>query len=118
MSANFTNDMGTIIIQDNVIATIAGVSAMGTYGIVGMAAKNATDGLFELLKFENLSRGIKVSSENRKITIDIHVILQYGVNISVVADNLIDKVRFNVEEMTGLEVKDIHLHVQGIRLGE
>ncbi|MCF6466421.1 Asp23/Gls24 family envelope stress response protein [Clostridium sp. Cult2] len=116
MPARKKNEYGYIDIDDNVIATIAGLSAMESYGIVGMASKNATDGFFELLKRENLSRGVKIYTEKEQILIDLHVILQYGIRISVVAENIIEKVKFNVENLTGLKVSRINVYVQGIRV--
>jgi len=110
------NEFGHIDIDDNVIATIAGLSAMESYGIVGMASKNATDGFFELLKRDHLSKGVKIHSEGNEIVIDLHVILQYGIKISVVAENIIEKVKFNVENLTGLKVKKVNVYVQGIRV--
>jgi uncharacterized alkaline shock family protein YloU len=114
--ARTKNEYGHIDIDDNVIATIAGLSAMESYGIVGMASKNATDGFFELLKRDNLSKGVKIYIEKDEILIDLHVILQYGMRISVVAENIIEKVRFNVENLTGLKVSKINVYVQGIRV--
>lgn len=116
MPAREKNQYGYIDIDDNVIATIAGLSAMESYGIVGMASKNATDGFFELLKKDNLSKGVKIYSEQNEIIIDLHVILQYGIKISVVAENIIEKVKFNVENLTGLKVKKVNVYVQGIRV--
>ncbi|HSH35721.1 Asp23/Gls24 family envelope stress response protein [Schnuerera sp.] len=116
MPARTKNEFGCIDIDDNVIATIAGLSAMESYGIVGMASKNATDGFFELLKRENLSRGVKIYTDKDEILIDLHVVLQYGIRISVVAENIIEKVRFNVENLTGLKVSKINVYVQGIRV--
>lgn len=116
MSAKTSTDLGLISIDDNVIATLAGVSAMESYGIVGMASKNATDGLFELLKWDYLAKGIKVYSRDNVVTIDLHVILEYGVKISVVADNIIDRVKFSVEKLTGMKVDMINVYVQGIRV--
>ncbi|GFN36365.1 Asp23/Gls24 family envelope stress response protein [Tepidimicrobium xylanilyticum] len=116
MPARAKNDYGYIDIDDNVIATIAGLSAMESYGIVGMASKKAKDGFFELLKRENLSKGVKIYIENDEITIDLHVILQYGMRISVVAENIIEKVKFNLENLTGMKVKQVNVYVQGIRV--
>lgn len=116
MPAKTNNDLGFINIDDNVVATIAGLSAMESYGIVGMASKNATDGFFELLKRDNLSKGIKVYTEKNEVVIDLHVILEYGIKISVVAENIIEKVKFNVENLTGLKVNKINVYVQGIRV--
>lgn len=116
MPARDKNQFGNIDIDDNVIATIAGLSAMESYGIVGMASKNATDGFFELLKGENLAKGVKVYTEKNEVVIDLHVILQYGIKISVVAENIIEKVKFNVENLTGLKVRKVNVYVQGIRV--
>lgn len=116
MPAKTNTKYGLISVDDNVIATLAGISAMESYGIVGMASKNAKDGLFELLKSDYLSKGIKVYSKDNSITIDLHVILEYGVRISVVAENIIDRVKFNIENLTGLKVDKINVHVQGIRV--
>ncbi len=89
---------------------------MESYGIVGMASKNAADGIFELLKFENLSKGIKVNTENNQINIELHVVLEYGVKISVVGQNIIERVKFNIENLTGLTIDNIEVLVEGIRL--
>ncbi|MBU5437751.1 Asp23/Gls24 family envelope stress response protein [Tissierella sp. MSJ-40] len=116
MSAKTNTEFGYISIDDNVIATIAGLSAMESYGIVGMASKNATDGFFELLKWDHLSKGIKVYTKEDNVTIDLHVILEYGVKISVVAENIIERVKFTVENLTGLKVDKINVNVQGVRV--
>ncbi|MGO1469288.1 MAG: Asp23/Gls24 family envelope stress response protein [Tissierella sp.] len=116
MPTKTNTEMGTISIDENVIATLAGVSAMESYGIVGMASKNATDGLFELLKWDSLTKGIKVYLKENKLNIDLHVILQYGVKISVVAKNIIERVKFNVEKLTGQKIDSINIYVQGIRV--
>lgn len=116
MPARFNGEFGSISVDDNVIATIAGLSAMECYGIVGMASKNATEGFFELLKWENLSKGVKINTEENEVQIDLYVILQYGVRISVVASNIIEKVKYNVENLTGLKVEKINVFVQGVRV--
>ena len=116
MPAKETNEYGLISIDNNVIARLAGISAMESYGIVGMASKDATDGFFELLKWDHLTRGIKVYSKDNTLIIDLHVILEYGVKISVVAKNIIDRVKFNVENVTGMTIDKINVYVEGIRV--
>ena len=116
MSVKIINENGSLIIDDQVIATIAGVSAMECYGIVGMASKNATEGFFELVKKEQLTRGIKVNVKENKVILDLHVIVQFGVKVSVVAENIISKVKYNVENFTGLEVEKVNIYVQGVRV--
>ncbi|NLL73104.1 MAG: Asp23/Gls24 family envelope stress response protein, partial [Clostridiales bacterium] len=78
---------------------------------------NMKDGIVKLLKKDNLSHGVNVIiDENNKITIDLHIIVSYGVSISAVADNLISNVKYNVEEFSGLEVEKINIFVEGVRV--
>ena len=103
-SSSMNTHMGNISIDNEVIAQYAGSVAMECFGIVGMAGINVRDGVFGLLKKESMTRGINVSlTPEGKLVIDFHVIVSYGVNIPTVADNLIDSVRYKVEEFTGLE---------------
>lgn len=115
MNFRISTELGSLIIEDSVIANIAGASALESYGIVGMAARNATDGIFELLKMDYLSKGIYVHGEDELI-IDLHVILEYGINISTVAENIIERVKFNVETLTSLKVASVNIFVEGIRV--
>ena len=107
MPAKFNDEYGYISIDDDVIATVAGLSAMECYGIVGMATKSATEGFFELLKWENLSKGVKVHTNETHIVVDLFVILQYGI---------IEKVKYNVENQTGLKIEKINVFIQGVRV--
>ncbi len=116
MPTTIDTNLGSIIIESNVLASIAGISAMESYGIVGMASKNAADGIFQLLRFENLAKGIEVNVEEDHISIKLHVILEYGVRVSTVGENIIDRVRFNIEQMTGLVVDDVDVLVEGVRM--
>ncbi|MDD4779844.1 MAG: Asp23/Gls24 family envelope stress response protein [Tissierellia bacterium] len=116
MSIKSVNEYGNITIDDQVIATIAGISAMECYGIVGMASKNATEGFFELLKREQLTKGIKVSTIEEKIIIDLYAVFQYGVKISVVAENVISNVKYSVESFLGVQVEKVNIFVQGVRV--
>ena len=116
MPAVINREMGSIITENNVLASIAGMSAMESYGIVGMASKNATDGLLELLRFENISKGIKVITDDDKLVIELHVVLEYGVRISTVGQNIIDNVKFRIKELTNLEPDQVSVIVEGIRI--
>lgn len=116
MPTTIDTNLGSITIESNVLASIAGISAMESYGIVGMASKNAADGIFQLLRFENLAKGIEVNVEEDYISIKLHVILEYGVRVSTVGENIIDRVRFNIEQMTGLVVNDVDVLVEGVRM--
>jgi uncharacterized alkaline shock family protein YloU len=115
MSAKINNEFGTIEIDKQVISQIAYKSAMESYGLVGLAYK--TKGIVELLKGENATKGVSVQElEDGTIAIELYVIMQYGTNISTVANNIIDKVKYTIEKMTALKVSKIDVNVQGIRV--
>ena len=117
MKGRISNQMGEILISTDVIAKYAGYTGVECFGIVGMAAINVRDGLVQLLKRDNLTKGINVTvKENNKLVIDFHVIVAYGVSISAVAENLFDSVKYKVEEFTGMEIEKINLFVEGVRV--
>ena len=117
MNGQLTNSLGTVTIDPDVIATYAGSVAVECFGIVGMAAVNMKDGLVKLLKRDYLSHGINVTiDDNNEISIDFHVIVSYGVSIFTVSDNLIDTVKYRVEEFTGMKIKKINISVEGVRV--
>lgn len=74
------------------------------------------DGLVRLLKKESLTHGINVDIEDNHISLDFHVIVAYGISISAVADNLIENVKYKVEEFTGMTVDKINIYVEGVRV--
>lgn len=116
MIDSINNENGCISYSEDVLTTIVGVSTMECYGVVGMASKNATDGLWELLKGENLSKGVKIHSKDNELFIELYIIVEYGTKISVIASNIIQKIRYNVESYTGLKVSSITVNVQGVRV--
>ena len=116
MIAKIDNDNGSITMTTEVIANIAGISAMRCYGVVGMASRNTTDGLASLLKIEALSRGVKVVVQEDCLTVDLHIITEYGVNISVICTNIKNSVRYKLETITGLQVKEVNIYVESIRV--
>ena len=116
MKGRMNTQMGEVLIDTDVIAKYAGSVAVECFGIVGMASVNMKDGLVKLLKRDSLTHGISVELKDNKITLDFHVIVVYGVNISSVADNLISTVKYQVEEFTGLEIEKINIYVEGIRV--
>lgn len=116
-ASSMNTHMGSISIDNEVIAQYAGAVAMECFGIVGMANVNVKDGLVSLLKLDSMTRGINVSlDQNNKLKLDFHVIVAYGVSISAVCDNLIDNVKYKVEEFTGLEIEKINIYVEGVRV--
>ncbi len=112
-ASSMDTHMGNISIDHEVIAQYAGTVAMECFGIVGMSVK---DGLVKLLKKESMTRGIQVSLNNNRLTLDFHVIVSYGVSILAVSDNLIDSVKYKVGEFTGIEIEKINIFVEGVKV--
>ena len=116
MIATIKNDLGRVVISEKVITTLAAQSASETYGIVGLAAQNVKDCIFELLGVENSTKGVTIKANGDAVDIDLTVILEYGVRIAVVAENIIDKVKYNIESNLNLKVNSVNVIVQGIRV--
>ncbi len=112
----FSNDNGQVSYSEEVVAKIVGLSTMECYGVVGMVSKSATEGLWELMRIENLSKGVKITNKNNELSINLYVMIEYGTKISVIANNIIQKVRYNVENYTGLKVATITVNVQAVRV--
>lgn len=116
MVSKIKNNYGLITIDNEVIAKIAGLAAMDCYGIVGMAAKNVKDGIVQLLKLESLTKGIKLEITEEGIIIDLHIIVQYGINIPAIADSIISTIKYKVEEYVGQKVLRVNVLVEGVKV--
>ena len=112
--SSMNTHMGNITIDKEVIAQYAGTVATECFGIVGMGI--TVKDVVKLLRKDNLSKGITVTINNNKLTLDFHVIVSYGVSILAVSDNLIDNVKYKVEEFTGMAVEKINIFVEGVRV--
>ena len=111
MTAVIKNELGTITMNEELIASIAGFAAGENYGIVAMNSKTAGDALLQLVGGENVKRGVKVSIlEDQSIDIDLYVTLP------AVAANTISNVKYRVEELTGLKVKHVNIYVEAVRV--
>jgi uncharacterized alkaline shock family protein YloU len=118
MGKEIVNSLGKIDISEEVISTIAGATAVECYGLVGMASRKLTDGFVDLLGRENLGRGVVVSIKDNEVIIDLHIVVGYGVKISEVAANVMERVRYTTEKLTGLNVSQVNVNVQGVRVLE
>lgn len=116
MKGTITSKLGEISITPEVIAAYAGTTAIECFGIVGMAKVSVADGLVKLLKRESLAKGINVMIEDNEILLDFHVIVAYGVSIRAVTDNLIENVKYKLEDCTGMKVRQVNVFVEGVRV--
>lgn len=113
-----TND-GQVTITNDVIATIAGGAAVESYGVVGMASKSQIkDGIAEILRKENFSRGAVVRQEDSRLHIDMYIIVSYGTKISEVAHNVQSQVKYMLSQSLGLSIDSVNVYIQGVRVAK
>ncbi len=117
-NAYFELAKGGVTVESEVIAKIAGYVAGMSYGVVGMAYRSKSDSVASLLKKDNYTKGIKVSVSEDKISVDIHIIIEYGVNINVIGKSIIKNVKYQLSHMTGLDVEQVNVCVEGFRVQE
>ena len=118
-NAYFDLAKGGVKIEAEAIARIAGYVAGMSYGVVGMAYRSKSDSVASLLKKDNYTKGIKVDiTDDNKINVDIHIIIEYGVNINVIGKSIINSVKYQVSHDTGLEVEQVNVCVEGFRVQE
>ena len=117
MAINKTTNFGNINITKEAISTLVGGIVTECYGVVGMASKNIfKDGIAELLKYENYSKGVIVSSSDDGIKVDLYIIIGFGVKVSEITTAVQTKVKYMLEKTLQTEVKKCNVYVQGIRV--
>ena len=108
------NEQDTIQISNDVIAVIAGVAVSEVTGVASMAGGFA-GGISEVLSGKkNMAKGIKVDKTENKIKIDVNIVVEYGTRIPDVAFEIQNRVKKAVENMTGMNVEEVNVHVQGV----
>ncbi|MBQ7035369.1 MAG: Asp23/Gls24 family envelope stress response protein [Clostridia bacterium] len=110
------NHNGTINITETVFANIVGHVANSCYGVVGMAAKSASDGIVSLLKKDHYEKGVKVIADGDGIIVEMHIVVLYGVNLPAVTRSIAKEVKYNVEQMTGFAVKKVNILIDGMKV--
>lgn len=116
VNTNIDED-GNVCISNDVVATIASITAQEIDGVFGMAG-TITGDFVELLGRKNPSKGVKVAVSNREVTIDMFVIVDYGVKIPDVAWEIQEKTKNEVEAMTGLDVIAVNVNIEGINTSQ
>ncbi|MBZ2173750.1 Asp23/Gls24 family envelope stress response protein [Schnuerera sp. xch1] len=106
---------GTVKIANEVVSIIAGLAATEVEGVTGMSG-GLTGDITEMLGMKNLSKGVKVEVGEKETAIDIFIVVDYGTKISEVAINVQENVKNKVETMTGLNVVEVNINVQGVNI--
>ncbi len=106
---------GTVKIANDVVSIIAGLAATEVEGVYGMSGGITRD-ITEMFGMKNLSKGVKVEVGEKEAAIDLFIIVEYGMKISEVAENVQENVKTKVETMTGLNVVEVNVNVQGVNI--
>lgn len=111
-------EKGLIHISSEVFTTIAGAAATNCYGVKGMAVRSATDGLVHLLRKESMAKGVKVTAhEDGSVSIQLHIIVDNGVNLMAVCRSIMSEVRYVVSSTTGAQVRSVDVCVDSMVIG-
>jgi uncharacterized alkaline shock family protein YloU len=108
-------ELGKVNVSNEAIATIAGTAALQVKGIAGMSA-GIIDGIAKLITGKELTKGIKVELKENQVKINVYTIVEYGVSIPDVAWQVQENIKRQVESMTGLDVTEVNVYVQGIHI--
>ena len=113
----FHSEQGEISVSSAVFSNITGRAATNCFGVKGMAYRSMTDGLVHLLRREAMSKGVNVIyNEDESISIELHIIVENGVNIPAVCRSIMNEVRYVVNKNTGAEVRAVDVFVDSMIL--
>ena len=112
------NENGSINVSNAVYTDIAGTVATNCFGVKGMAARSVKDGVYHLLRKESMSKGVNVTiHEDETISIDLHIIVDNGVNLTTLGESIISRVRYEVNKYTGTQVRDVNVYIDSMMIG-
>ena len=112
----FHSEQGEISVSSAVFSNITGMAATNCFGVKGMAYRSMTDGLVHLLKRESMAKGVKVYyNEDGTVSIELHIIVENGVNLMAVCRSIMSEVRYVVSQTTGVEVASVDVCVDSMR---
>ena len=112
------NEHGSVCVSTSVYTDIAGTAAANCFGVKGMAARSVRDGVYHVLRKEAVGKGVKVHfHEDGSISVDLHIVVDYGVNLSAVGASIISEVRYVVTSCTGTEVRAVNVYDDSMMIG-
>jgi len=112
---SFQNRLGCVSLSPDVFSTLVGDTATSCFGVKGMAMRSMSDGLVHLLKKESMGKGVYISyGEGPSVSIELHIIIDQGVNIPVLCRSIISEVRYKVEQVTGVSVESVDVYIDSI----
>ena len=114
----FYTEKGRIRLSSDVFSNITGAVATSCFGVKGMAFRSKTDGLVHLLRRESMSKGVKITyNEDETVSIELHIVVDNGVNLTAVSCAIQSEVKYNVSRLTGVEVRSVNVCVDSMVIG-
>ncbi|MEG0035902.1 MAG: Asp23/Gls24 family envelope stress response protein [Oscillospiraceae bacterium] len=111
------NELGMISITSEVFTTIASDAATNCFGVKGMGARSKSDGLVHLLRRESMSRGVSVSfNDDNSVSIALHIVVDHGVNIKILAGSIMNEVSYKVGRATGVPVTNVDVFIDSMQV--
>jgi len=118
MNVQLKTERGKIEISQEVIVSIVNKATLECYGLAGIPATSITEGISDLIKKES-RKGVRAEIiDGDRLTLEVSIIVMYGTKISEVAHNVMEKVHYTVEDMTGAKVEKVNVKVQGVKVME
>ena len=112
------NESGNVVVSTSVYTDIAGTAASNCFGVKGMAARSVKDGVYHLLRKESMGKGVRVEfHDDDTISIDLHIMVNHGVNLAAVGASIISEVRYVVTKCTGTEVRAVNVYFDSMMIG-
>ena len=110
-------DMGSVNVSAGVYTDIVGTAATNCFGVKGMAARSVKDGVYHLLRRESNAKGVRVQfHEDDTISIELHIVVDNGVNLNAVGASIISEVRYVVTKCTGTEVRAVNVYIDSMMI--
>ena len=113
-----TNELGKITIPKETVETIAGLATVDCYGLAGMVSRKVSNGIGSLLGLDSIRKGVEVKETEEGLVVDVYIMVTYGTKISEVAHNVMQKIRYVMEEVTGIKVARVNVNVQGVKVAK
>ena len=112
------NENGSVTISTSVYTDIVGTAAINCMGVKGMAARSVKDGVYHLLRKESMGKGVRVEFHaDKTISLDLHIMVGDGVNLTAIGNAIIDEVRYMVEKCTGTKVRAVNVYIDSLLIG-
>ena len=112
------NENGSVCIEAGVYTEIVGTAASNCFGVKGMAARSVKDGVYHLLRKESVGKGVNVEfHDDGTISVDLHIVVDNGVNLNAVGASIISEVRYVVTKCTGTKVRAVNVYIDSMMIG-